>query len=132
MNESAVHDLLTQNLKTWYGKVSEWMPNSSESVRTSDTCRRELAVVIDPEAWPRELVDSLAQLVNELVIQVTESFLEEPWGDTALTEASARSAVMRALMRQRGDIADVLEHCIRYRLEAFDLLELELAELGGF
>ena len=132
MNESAIDDLLTQSLSTWYSHVSQWMPGAAASFRPCNALHGELAVVIAAEAWPHELVDDLAALVEKLVQQVTESFLEEFGGDLVFTEAAARSTVMRVLVLHGEHIRDVLEQCIRYRLEAFELLELELAELGGF
>jgi len=132
MNESAIEDLLTQSLHGWYSEVSEWMPGSAESIRACEACHWQLKVVIDPEAWPHELVDSLAAGVARVVAQVTESELEESPGDPGDTESAVQSTVLRVLARHGGDIVDVLEQCIHYRVEAFELLELELAELGGF
>lgn len=132
MNESAIDDLLTQRLTTWYSEVSLWMPGSSDSIRACDACHWELKVVIDPEAWPHELVDSLAAGVNNVVAQVTASEVEEFGSDLAATEAVVQSTVLAVLATHGGDIVDVLVQCIRYRVEAFEMLELELAELGGF
>ena len=132
MNESAIEDLLTQSLNGWYSEVSQWMPGSSDSIRACEACHWELKVVIDPEAWPHELVDSLAAGVKRVVMQVTESEIEERGTEPESTESAVQSIVLGVLARHGGDIVDVLEQCIRYRVEAFELLELELAELGGF
>lgn len=132
MNESAIDDLLTQSLNGWYSEVSQWMPGSPDSIRACDSCHWELKVVIDPEAWPHELVDSLAAGVERVVGQVTESDVEERGSDPVATEAAVQATVLRVLARHGGDIVDVLEQCIRYRVEAFEMLELDLAELGGF
>jgi hypothetical protein len=132
MNEPAIDDLLTESLYGWYSEVSQWMPDSAESVRTCEGCHAELTVVIDPEAWPHELIDSLASVIDRTVRQVTESHLEECGGDPLAAESDTRAKVMSVLVLHGGDIGDVLEQCIRHRLEAFEMFELELAELDGF
>lgn len=131
MNQSAINDLLAQSLNSWYSEVSQWMPDSSERFTVCEASHRELNIVIQTEAWPHDLVDSLAALVNRVVRQVTESLLEDPGNDLVITASAARSTVMGVLLRHGGDIRDVLEQCIRYRLEAFELFELELAELSN-
>lgn len=132
MNECAIDDLLTQSLNAWYSEVSEWMPDSTVSFRSCGACHWELRVVIDPEEWPHELVDSLAAGVTRVVDQVTESEFEDHGGDRRDVEAAVRATVLAGLVRHRGDIVDVLEQCISYRVEAFEMLELELAALSGY
>jgi len=132
MNKFAIDDMLDQSLTAWYGEVSLWMPDSSNPPRFCQGCHGELAPVIDPQAWPHELVESLAAMIDRVVRQLTESDIEDSAGDPVATVEGARSTVMAALTQHRGDIADVLEQCVRYRLDAFEMLERELAQLVGF
>ncbi len=132
MNTRAIDDLLDQSLSAWCSEVSLWMPDSSGAPRQCGAYHGELTPIIDPEEWPHELVDNFAAAIDWVVRQVAESDIEDRLGDPEAMVVAARCTVMAMLVRHRGDISDVLEQCIRYRLLAFEMFERELAELVGF
>ena len=131
MNDSAIDDLLGTSLYVWYSHVSQWMPGSYESIRPCENCHWELRSVIDPEAWPHELVDGLAAAVDAVSGHVAHSMIEEGAEPRSAADMS-RGIVLEKLFANRDDIRDVLEQCIPYRLQAYEELEFDLATLGGF
>jgi hypothetical protein len=128
MNQPAIEDLLTTTLYSWYSDVSQWVPQSRESIRPCRDCHADLAPIVDVHAWPHELVDGLAVAIEGIVRHVAVSF-EEDGDDEAAASARAREIVMAGVATRSSDIRDVLEQCVPHRLQAYRELDLDLARL---
>jgi len=129
MNQTSVDDFTATILSSWYAVASNWMP-PGDDLALCDACfHSPLMDVLDVSGYPHDVIHELAAPIIVAVEHVRISLEEEQIPAGGLT---ARQMVATSLLGRSEDIHDVLENCIRYRMDDFITLELEhtLLEFG--
>lgn len=132
-----VDDYIDGILSSWYTRAALWIPTGRPLDARCDLCHESaLAEVIDLTFWPHDLVHHLVLAVAGAVQHVGASLSEElspldPRGAISIERTAARGMVIASLSAHSDEMLDVLEQCVRYRLDDFESeLEHRRAEFG--
>lgn len=132
MNQESVEDFIGTILCGWYARASLWMP-PGDAARYCATCERSaLASVIPVDRWPHDLIHQLATSLAAAEAHVRISISEErEFSPISLgwlrdsPRVKARRLVVASVTARSADVLDVLEECVRYRLDDHATLDLE-------
>lgn len=129
MNQTSVDDFTGTILSAWYAVASQWSPPGDDVGPCVGCARSPLADVLDIRDYPHDIIHSLAMPLVAAVDHVGISLAEE---HVAPDSPTARQLVAASLVGRSEEIVDVLENCVRYRIDRYVTFELErtLLEFG--
>lgn len=139
MNQHSVDDFVASIVLAWYARVSQWMPPGEPPFVRCEICRDSpLGTVLDLAEWPHDVMHELTSALDLGLAHVHVSLFEEPGSDLLdpVTRRShdrqARRLVAASLLARSAELSDVLEQCVRFRMDEQLTIELErsLLELG--
>jgi len=127
MNQTSVDDFTATILSTWYAVASQWMPPGDTNPLCVTCFRSPVMDVVDVSDYPHDVIHELVVPIGIAVEHVRISLAEEHPSDAApaLVGVTARQMVSTSLLGRSDELHDVLENCIRYRMDDFITLELE-------
>jgi hypothetical protein len=125
-----LEEILSATLECWYARVAEWAPPGAAIAGSCRDCAASVAApIFDGQLWPHSIVHELTVALAILESRVSESLSEERFGSAASRSPEvvmdARRLVVNGVRAASGDIVDVLEQCLRPRLDAWVLREVE-------
>lgn len=138
MNQQSVDDFVGSIVLAWYARVSQWVPPGEPPFVCCEICRDSLlGIVMDLAEWPHDVMHELAAALDLGLGHVYVSLSEQHGPDLLdpvvrrSQDRQARRLVTASLFVRSAELSDVLEQCIRFRIDE-QMLELErgLLEFG--
>lgn len=141
MNQESVDDFIGTLLYGWYARASLWMPPGDRAQSCAVCEGSALASVIPVDRWPHDLIHQLTTSLITAEAHVRISLSEERSAYRTADPVTwlrnrphpaARRMVVASIVARSAEVLDVLEECVRYRLDDHAMLDLEgsLLELG--
>jgi hypothetical protein len=132
MHQLPLQEILGATLECWYARVAEWRPPGAAITGSCRECAESVAApIVDGQLWPHSIVHQLTVELAILEARVSESLSEERFESATPRSPEvamdARRLVADGVWAASGDIVDVLDHCLRPRLDAWVLCEVESA-----
>ncbi|MCY7411760.1 MAG: hypothetical protein LH471_01770 [Salinibacterium sp.] len=124
MHQLPLDEILGAALETWYARVTEWVPPGIAIDRLCTECDSSTAAtILENHLWPHSIVHELtvvlAILERQLSESVAEDRLERARSSSVAVSVEVRAVLAARVLAAREDIVDVLEQCLRPRLDAW-------------
>lgn len=138
VNQLSVDDYVGTILTAWYTRAALWTAEAAipgAEPACSQCSMSPLSEIIEVREWPHALIHhlttALASAVGHISISVCEDCEDGAAGISYPgAKALAREMALASLQGRSAEIAEVLEDCVRYRLDDREVMEFERLLLG--
>jgi len=124
MHQLPLDEIVGAALESWYARVAGWSPPGSAIDRHCAECGSSpAATILENQLWPHSIVHELtvvlAILERQLSESVAEDRLERARHSSVAVSIEVRAVLAARVLAVQEDIVDVLEQCLRPRLDAW-------------